>query len=92
MLMALVMMLMRLALTCITLALRIAVALAALAGRLLGYLILGVWRAWRHRRAGKVPLRAQQIEISAPQPPALPPPPPAVAKFTPRPMRPRPKH
>lgn len=91
MLMAFVLMLMRLALSCITLALRIALALAALAGRLLGYLILGIWRAWRHRRAGKVPLRAQHIEISAPQPDALPPPPPTVTTFTPRPLRPRPR-
>ncbi len=91
MLMSLVLMLMRLALTCITLALRIALALAALAGRLLGFLILGLWRAWRNRRAGKVPLRAQHIEISAPQPDALPPPPPTVTTFTPRPLRPRPK-
>ena len=91
MFMALVLMLMRLALTCITLALRIALALAALAGRLLGYLVLGIWRAWRHRRANKVSLRAQHIEISAPQPDALPSPSPTVTAFTPRPLRPRPK-
>lgn len=91
MLMALVFMLMRLALTCITVALRLAMSLAALAGKLLAYLLLGIWRAWRRRRTSKVPLRAQHIEISAPQPDALPPPPPTVTTFTPRPLRPRPK-
>lgn len=90
MLMALFLMLVRLALTCITLALRLALSLAALAGKIIGYLILGLWRAWHRRRAGNVPLRAQQIEIKTP-PPEAPSPPATKTTFTPRPLRPRPK-
>jgi hypothetical protein len=88
---ALVSMLIRLALTCFTLAMRVTLTVAALIGRLLGYLLLGIWRSWKNRQGGKVPLRAEQIDINTPQPPALLPPSPNVTSFTPRPLRPRPK-
>ena len=90
MLMSLIIMLIRLAISCLVLALRMALALAAIAGRLLGTLILGFWRAWRSRKGNKIALRNDEIELGT-SPPKLLPPPPAPTAFTPRPMRPRPK-
>lgn len=90
MLMALFQLLVRLAITCITLALRLALAIAALIGTLLGHLIAMLWRSWRNRQANSVPLRApKQIDPGTADPPALPAP--THSTFTPRPMRPRPK-
>ena len=90
MVMALIMMIVRLAITCFTLAVRLALALAALVGKIIGYLIVGIWRAWRNRQDGKVPLRApKQIESDAPE--RRTPTSSNVASFTPRPLRPRPK-
>ncbi len=90
MLMALFQLLVRLAITCITLALRLALAIAALIGTLLGHLLVGIWRFWRNRAAATVPLRApKQIDPGIADPPALPAP--TQSTFVPRPMRPRPK-
>lgn len=87
MVMALIMMIVRLAVTCFTLAARLALAIAALVGKLLGHLIAGLWRSWRHRKFGKVPLRApKQIESGVADRPITPPTP-AASSFTPRPMR-----
>lgn len=87
MVMALIMMIVRLAITCFTLAARLALALAAFFGKLLGHLIAALWRGWRNRKAGKVPLRApKQIESSVADRQIIPPTP-ATSTFTPRPMR-----
>lgn len=87
MVMALIMMIVRLAITCFLLAARLALALATLIGKLLGHLIAALWRGWRNRKAGKVPLRApKQIESSVADRPITPPSP-APPTFTPRPMR-----
>lgn len=91
MLLALFAMLVRLTLTCITLALRIALALSALVGRLLGFLIVGIWRAWRNRQTTKIPLRSEHVELKSPAPTLLAPPPPNPTAFVPRPLRPRPR-
>jgi uncharacterized membrane protein YqjE len=91
MLMTLFSLFIRLVVTAISLAMRLALALAAVAGQILGLLISAIWRVWRNRQASKVPLRApQQIESSAPQR-QLPSEQPSTA-FTPRTLRPRPKH
>lgn len=87
MVMALIMTVVRLAITCFLLASRLALALAALVGKLFGHLIVALWRGWRNRQAGKVPLRApKQIESSVADRPITPPTP-ATSTFTPRPMR-----
>ena len=89
---ALIQLFIRLAITCITLALRLVLAVAALVGRLLGHLIAGIWRSWRNRQAGKVALRApMKIESTTHEQPAQPTPAPTAATFTPRPMRPKPR-
>lgn len=87
MVMALIMTVVRLAITCFLLTARLALAIAALLGKLLGHLIAALWRSWRNRNAGKVPLRApKQIESSvADRPITLRTP--ATTTFTPRPMR-----
>ena len=90
MLMTIFAMLVRIAITCITLALRLALAMAALIGTLLGHLLAGLWRYWRNRQTTTVPLRApEHIENRAPDISALPAPPPT--HFAPRPLRPRAK-
>ena len=82
----------RLVFTCAAMALRLTLALASLVGRLLGHLIALLWRSWRNRHAGKVPLRAaKQFDGGAAERPALPPPTSSIVAFTPRPLRPRPK-
>lgn len=90
MLVVLVSILVRLVVSCITLAIRIALALAALAGRVIGLLIVALWRAWRDRPSAKVPLRAEQVELGSPPSPEFLPPPP-TSDFVARSVRPRPK-
>lgn len=91
MLMSLFAMLVRLAISCLVLVLKLALTLSALAGRLIGLLIVGLWRSWRRRRERKVQLRTPSIELLTEQKPALPPPASKSSTFTPRPMRPRPQ-
>lgn len=90
MLMALFQLLVRLAIACFLLAMRLVLAIAALIGTLLGHLLVGLWRYWRNRQAASVPLRAPK-HITAEVTELQSFPTPAPIPFTPRPLRPRPK-
>ena len=85
MLIMLFQLLLRLAFALVHLATQIALGLATLAGRGIGALLGAAWRRWRNRSAHAIDRRAAD-----PQPPPAPeattPP-----RFTPRPLRPRPR-